>query len=81
MRGKVSKRLRKLVATHNVDLFNLIFQIYKGKVAEFNYKTMNKAVKKIWPEYKERIQKMKITKLTVEKEKVNEVNTLGTEQG
>jgi len=78
MRGKRAKILRKLVVTHNKDLFNLVFEIYKEKVVKFNYKTMHRATKKVWPLYKERIKKMKITK---REETVNEGTAVRTEQG
>jgi ribosomal protein S3AE len=77
MRGKRAKLLRKLVYTNNQDLFNLVLEIYRGQVEKFNYKTMHRAAKKIWPQYKERIKKMKITK---REEKANERNSFRTEQ-
>jgi hypothetical protein len=77
MRGKRAKILRKLVSTNNQDLFNLVFEIYREQVTKFNYKTMHRAAKNIWPQYKERIKKMKITK---REETVNERNPFRTEQ-
>ena len=77
MRGKRAKLLRKLVSTNNPDLFNLVFEVYKGQVTTFNYKTIHRAAKTIWPQYKERIKKMKITK---KEEKANERNPFRTEQ-
>lgn len=77
MRGKRAKLLRKLVHTNNKELFNLVFEIYGGAVTTFNYKTMHRAAKKIWPDYKERIKKIKIVK---EEKTKNENTAFGIKQ-
>jgi ribosomal protein S3AE len=77
MRGKRAKLLRKLVRTNNKELFNLVFEIYGGEVTKFNYKMMHRAAKKIWPNYKERIKKIKIVK---EEKTKNENTAFGIKQ-
>jgi hypothetical protein len=72
MRKKRSKLLKKIVISNNEELFSLLLREYGDKVANFTYRSMYRAAKKLWkhPSYRKEMKQLEIKKGRVLNERI-----------